>query len=62
MKVLYFAWLRERVGVPEEDVLFPDTVTTVAEAITHLAGRGEAHAHALKRFSARCRDRSMSFV
>ncbi len=33
MKILYFAWLRLRTGVGEEEVELPDTVTDVAGLI-----------------------------
>ncbi len=46
MKLLYFAWIRERVGKPEEDVALPVSVTTVGELIEWLKGRGEEYAHA----------------
>jgi molybdopterin synthase sulfur carrier subunit len=55
ISVLYFAWLRERVGCPEETVAPPSSVTTVAELITWLAERDAAHAAAFKnRKSVRC--------
>jgi len=40
MKVLYFAWLRERTGVAEEDVELPSGVTDVAGFIEWLKSRG----------------------
>ena len=46
MKLLYFAWIRERVGKPEEDVTPPGSVTTVGELVEWLKGRGEEYAHA----------------
>ena len=46
MKVLYFAWIRERVGKPEEIVEPPPEVTTVGELAAWLARRGEEYAHA----------------
>jgi sulfur-carrier protein len=46
VKLLYFAWIRERVGKPEEDVALPVSVTTVGELIEWLKGRGEEYAHA----------------
>ena len=46
MKVLYFAWVRERVGKPEEDVDPPQSVSTVRDLICWLAGRGEEYADA----------------
>lgn len=49
MKVVYFAWLRERVGVPEEEIAFPPEVNTVGEALTHLIGLGENYAYAFER-------------
>ncbi|MCZ8184682.1 MAG: molybdopterin converting factor subunit 1 [Beijerinckiaceae bacterium] len=49
MKIVYFAWLRERVGVPEEVIALPDGVRTVGDAITHLSGLGENYAYAFER-------------
>ncbi len=46
MRILYFAWLRERVGRAEETVELPDHVRTVADLARFLADRSEAHAHA----------------
>ncbi len=40
--VLYFAWLRERIGVPKEQV--ETEAGTVAELIAELKARSEAHA------------------
>ena len=48
MKVRYFAWVRERVGKPEEEIEPPAGITTVAELMTWLAGRGEQYAHAFE--------------
>jgi sulfur-carrier protein len=39
LDVLYFAWIRERIGMGQETVETPDTVTTVAELIGWLAVR-----------------------
>jgi len=47
MRILYFAWVRERMGTAEEDVAPPAEVRTVGDLIDWLAGRGEAHATAL---------------
>lgn len=46
MKVRYFAWVRERIGKPEEDLELPPNVVTVGELIRWLAGRGEEYATA----------------
>jgi sulfur-carrier protein len=48
MKLRYFAWVRERVGKPEEDVELPADVATVGELMTWLAARGEEYAHAFE--------------
>ncbi|NQV55711.1 MAG: molybdopterin converting factor subunit 1 [Rhodospirillales bacterium] len=40
MKVLYFAWLRERTGVAEEDIALEDGVKDVAGLIDWMKTRG----------------------
>ncbi len=40
MKILYFAWLKEKTGVGAEDLPLPDGVTDVAGLITVLKARG----------------------
>ncbi|EFL90581.1 molybdopterin converting factor subunit 1 [Ahrensia sp. R2A130] len=47
-KVLYFAWLRERIGLAEETVDLPETVTDVTTLLGWLAGRGDGYAYALE--------------
>ena len=46
MKAVYFASVRERIGVSEEEIAPPANVTTVAELIAWLAERGEGYAAA----------------
>lgn len=46
MKILYFAWVRQRVGVAEETLALPDQVTTVANLIDWLKSRDETYANA----------------
>jgi molybdopterin synthase sulfur carrier subunit len=46
IKLRYFAWVRERVGKPEEDIELPANVRTAGELIAWLAGRGEEYANA----------------
>jgi sulfur-carrier protein len=46
VKILYFAWVRERVGKAEETVEPPAAVATVGDLMGWLAGRGEEYAHA----------------
>ena len=48
MKLLYFAWVRERIGKPEEEIDPPANVRTVGELVTWLSGRGEEYAHAFE--------------
>jgi molybdopterin synthase sulfur carrier subunit len=46
VKALYFAWVRERIGVGEEELAPPASVTTVAELVSWLKQRGENYAAA----------------
>ncbi len=48
MKLVYFAWVRERIGQPEETVSPPDSARTVADLIAWLKTRGEEYAHAFE--------------
>ncbi len=43
MKVLYFAWLRERVGLGEEDLTLPPDITDVAGLVAWLRTRSPGH-------------------
>jgi molybdopterin converting factor small subunit len=49
LRILYFAWLRERVGVSEEDVAAPPEVHDVAGLIAWLRGRSPGHAACVAR-------------
>jgi molybdopterin synthase sulfur carrier subunit len=42
MKILYFAWLRERLNMSEEDVSPPPEIATVGDLIQWLRTRSEA--------------------
>ncbi len=46
MRVLYFAWVRERIGMGEEVVAPPAGVTTVGALVDWLATRSDGHAAA----------------
>ena len=46
MRVLYFAWLRQKVGIAEEEVAPPAEVRDVAGLIRWLAARSAGHAAA----------------
>jgi molybdopterin synthase sulfur carrier subunit len=48
VKLRYFAWVRERVGKPEEDIDLPAGIGTVAELMTWLSHRGEEYAYAFE--------------
>lgn len=47
MRVLYFAWLREKAGLAAEEVTPPDSVTDVAGLISWLRTRGGGPGEAL---------------
>ncbi len=47
MKILYFAWLREKIGVAEEEVSPPEEVETVGALIDWLRARGPGYQAAL---------------
>lgn len=47
MKLLYFAWLRTRIGRAEEEVDPPADVATVEDLLRWLEGRGPGYAEAL---------------
>jgi sulfur-carrier protein len=48
MKLVYFAWVRERIGKAEEEIALPDTVKTVGDLLTFLKERGEEYEAALQ--------------
>ncbi len=48
--VMYFAWLRERIGAPKEEI--ETSADTVAELVEELKARSEAHALAFSDMSA----------
>jgi len=48
MKLVYFAWVRERIGKEAEDVAVPAEVTTVADLLQWLKARGMGYAAALE--------------
>ena len=46
MKVLYFAWLKEKIGTSQEDLNLPDGITDVAGLVGWLKDRGDGFAAA----------------
>ena len=47
MRLLYFAWLRARVGCAEEEVALPPQIHDVAGLLDWLRTRSDRHAEAL---------------
>ncbi len=48
VKLVYFAWVRERIGRQEETIDLPAEVRTVSDLLSHLRGRGEGYETALQ--------------
>jgi molybdopterin synthase sulfur carrier subunit len=48
VKLVYFAWVRERIGLPEEEVELPPGIATVADLVRWLRGRGEEYDYAFE--------------
>ncbi|HEV7252600.1 MAG TPA: molybdopterin converting factor subunit 1 [Mesorhizobium sp.] len=48
MRLIYFAWVRERIGAAEEEVELPTAVQTVRDLLGWLQTRGETYAEALR--------------
>ena len=46
MKLVYFAWVRERIGKTDEEVALPAEVATIADLVRWLKARGEEYAYA----------------
>jgi molybdopterin synthase sulfur carrier subunit len=49
MRVLYFAWVKEKAGIAAEEIDPPKSVTTIAELIVWLKARGPEFANAFAR-------------
>ena len=47
-RLVYFAWVRERIGKAEEEISLPADVVTVADLLNHLKGLGEDYETALQ--------------
>ncbi|CAH0340235.1 molybdopterin converting factor subunit 1 [Rhizobium sp. CECT 9324] len=48
VKLVYFAWVRERIGKGEEELDLPASVVTAGDLIAHLATLGEGYESALQ--------------
>ncbi|MBH0238503.1 molybdopterin converting factor subunit 1 [Methylobrevis albus] len=45
-KLVYFAWVREKVGLAEEEATLPPEVATVGDLLLYLRARGDGFAEA----------------
>jgi sulfur-carrier protein len=46
--LVYFAWVRERIGKSEEEIELPDDVITARDLLNHLKSLGEEYENALQ--------------
>lgn len=46
MRLLYFAWMRERIGLSTEEIDLPGSVVTAGDLVAFLASRGGGYAAA----------------
>jgi len=49
MRLLYFAWVKEKTGIAAEEVELPQGVTTIGDVMTWLKSRGPEFANAFAR-------------
>ncbi|HTV71697.1 MAG TPA: molybdopterin converting factor subunit 1 [Rhizobiaceae bacterium] len=47
-KLVYFAWVRERIGKTEEEIVLPAEVATVSDLLDWLKARGDGYEAALQ--------------
>ena len=47
VKLVYFAWVRERIGIDGEEIALPSSVETIADLLQHLKTRGDNYQFAL---------------
>jgi molybdopterin synthase sulfur carrier subunit len=46
VRILYFAWLKERTGTGEEEIVLPEFVSDIAALMAYLPSRSAGHAAA----------------
>ena len=46
MKIFYFSWVRDKIGVGKEDITLPENVTTVEQLAGWLLDKGDGYAQA----------------
>jgi sulfur-carrier protein len=49
MRLLYFAWVKEKTGIAAEEVELPADVATIGDVMTWLKARGPEFANAFER-------------
>lgn len=49
VKILYFAWVREKMGRAEETMVLPDSVNTITDLVLWLRTRGPEYESAFAR-------------
>lgn len=49
MRLLYFAWVKEKTGIGAEDIDLPAEVKTIGDLIAWLKSRGPEYANAFER-------------
>jgi molybdopterin synthase sulfur carrier subunit len=47
VKLVYFAWVRERIGRTDEEISLPPDVSTAGDLLAWLRARGPEYEHAL---------------
>ncbi len=47
-KILYFAWVRQKIGKSEEEIVLPESVATIDELVDELSKRGPGYAAAFR--------------
>jgi molybdopterin synthase sulfur carrier subunit len=47
-RLIYFAWVRERIGKQDEEIELPDEIKTVKDLLAFLRARGEGYETALQ--------------
>jgi molybdopterin synthase sulfur carrier subunit len=49
VRLLYFAWVRQKIGRSEEELAIPGDITTVASLVDYLRRQGPGYAAAFER-------------
>jgi sulfur-carrier protein len=47
-RLIYFAWVRERIGVADEEIVLPADIATVKDLLGYLKTRGDGYVAALR--------------